>query len=163
MIISLIEALLDSQLDTLYSNPLSYASNPFLMYLAVKSNQIFSIRQGSLKTLDDVITAYNNQVSMFTIIFYVLSAVMVFGVIIWFFTSIPYVLSVTKINNRVLSLVIYSINKYLVLTNSKSWCTQTYSKMLFVYEIEFIGGNCQWWGCCWDNWWWADGWESEWK
>lgn len=107
MIISLIEALLDSQLDTLYSNPLSYASNPYLMYLAVKSNQIFSIRKGSLKTLDDVISAYNDQVSMFTIIFYVLSAVMVFGVVIWFFTSIPYVLSVTKINNRVLSLVIY--------------------------------------------------------
>lgn len=107
MIISLIEALLDSQLNTLYSNPLSYASNPYLMYLAVKSNQIFSIRKGSLQTLDDVISAYNDQVSMFTIIFYVLSAVMLFGVVIWFFTSIPYVLSVTKINNRVLSLVIY--------------------------------------------------------
>ncbi len=28
------------------------------MYLAVKSNQLFSIRQGSLETLEDVIEAY---------------------------------------------------------------------------------------------------------
>lgn len=48
MYISLVEALLDSKLDTLYTKPLRYDSNPFLMYLSVKSNQIFSIRQGSL-------------------------------------------------------------------------------------------------------------------
>lgn len=48
MYISLVEALLDSKLDTLYTNPLRYDSNPFLMYLSVKSNQLFSIRQGSL-------------------------------------------------------------------------------------------------------------------
>lgn len=106
MYISMVEALLDSKLDTLYTNPLRYDSNPFLLYLSVKSNQIFSIRQGSLETLEDVISAYYDQVSMHKIIFYVLSAVMLFGVILWFFTSIPYVLSVTKINNRVLSLVI---------------------------------------------------------
>jgi hypothetical protein len=41
---------------------------------------------------------------------------MLFGVVLWFFTSIPYVLSVTKINNRVLSLVNFLI--YLVFTDS---------------------------------------------
>lgn len=54
---------------------------------------------------------------MYKVIFYVLSAVMLFGVILWFFTSIPYVLSVTKINNRVLSLVLLKIN--LVLSDSQ--------------------------------------------
>lgn len=51
MYISLFEALIDSQLNSLYTNPTRYDSNPFLMYLAVKSNQIFSIRQGNLESL----------------------------------------------------------------------------------------------------------------
>lgn len=46
MYISLYDALTDSQLDSLYTDPLRYDSNPFLMYLAVKSNQIFSLRLG---------------------------------------------------------------------------------------------------------------------
>lgn len=46
MYISLYEALIDSQLDSLYTDPTRYDSNPFLMYLAVKSNQIFSLRLG---------------------------------------------------------------------------------------------------------------------
>ena len=76
------------------------------MYLAIKYNTLFSIKTGSAETIADVLKAYNNQVSIHKIIFYVLSALMLLGIIIWFFTSIPYVLSVTKINNRVLSLVI---------------------------------------------------------
>ena len=48
MYISLFEALIDSKLDTLYTNPTRYDSNPFLMYLSVKSNQLFSLRQGNL-------------------------------------------------------------------------------------------------------------------
>lgn len=48
MYISLFEALIDSQLDTIYTNPIRYDSNPFLMYLSVKSNQLFSLRQGNL-------------------------------------------------------------------------------------------------------------------
>jgi len=38
MYISLFEALIDSQLDSLYTSPVRYDSNPFLMYLAVKGN-----------------------------------------------------------------------------------------------------------------------------
>ncbi len=49
--ISQVEALMDSQLDgTIYTNPVRYDSNPFLIYLAIKNNEIFSIRQGSLAT-----------------------------------------------------------------------------------------------------------------
>jgi hypothetical protein len=51
MYISLFEALIDSQLDSLYTSPVRYDSNPFLMYLAAKSNQINSLRQGNLETL----------------------------------------------------------------------------------------------------------------
>lgn len=40
---------MDSQLDTLYTDPISYDSNPFLIYLALKNNELFSIRQGSLE------------------------------------------------------------------------------------------------------------------
>lgn len=49
--ISMVEALMDSQLGTLYTNPLRYDSNPFLMYLSIKNNELFSVRQGSLETL----------------------------------------------------------------------------------------------------------------
>jgi hypothetical protein len=37
--ISQVEALMDSQLDgTIYTNPVRYDSNPFLIYLAIKNN-----------------------------------------------------------------------------------------------------------------------------
>ncbi len=62
MYISLFDALIDSKLDSLYTNPTRYDSNPFLMYLTAKSNQIFSLRQGNLESLLDVTNAYYDKV-----------------------------------------------------------------------------------------------------
>ena len=39
---------MDSQLQTLYTDPIRYDSNPFLIYLSIKNNELFSIRKGSL-------------------------------------------------------------------------------------------------------------------
>lgn len=95
-----------SDISALYSSPRNYRSNPYLLYLYAKYNVLFSMKDASSDTTNDVLTAYGNQVSIHKTVFYVLSALMLLAVIVWFFTSIPYVLSVTKINNRVLSLVI---------------------------------------------------------
>ena len=83
---------------------------------------------------------------------------MLFGVVLWFFTSIPYVLSVTKINNRVLSLVTFFI--YLVFPHSQPWCAQVDWKMLLVYERESDLGCCEWRGY-WGNAWWQPRWRQQ--
>jgi len=107
--ISQVETLMDSQLGMLYTSPFRYDSNPFLMYLSVKSNGLFSIRQGGVDTVEDVLSAYADQVAVHKTVFNFLSGALLFVVVLWFFTSIPYVLSVSKINNRVLSLVMYCL------------------------------------------------------
>jgi uncharacterized membrane protein len=81
-----------------------YTSNPYLLYLYTKYNELFSIRAGSSKVLNDLLIAYNETVSSYIVYFWILSGLMGLVTIAWLFLSIPYVLSVTKINNRVLSL-----------------------------------------------------------
>lgn len=83
---------------------------------------------------------------------------MLFGVVLWFFTSIPYVLSVTKINNRVLSLVTFLI--YLVFAHSQPWCTQVDWTMPLVYERESDRGCSEWRGY-WGNAWWQPRWRQQ--
>jgi hypothetical protein len=40
--------MLGSNISSLYSDPTNYKSNPYLLYLAIKYNTLFSIKVGSL-------------------------------------------------------------------------------------------------------------------
>lgn len=69
-----------------------------------KYNELFSLRKGSLKVLDDLLVGYVDIVDSYVLYWNILTWLMVSVTMVWLMLSIPYVLSVTKINNRVLSL-----------------------------------------------------------
>lgn len=69
-----------------------------------KYNELFSLRKGSLKVLDDLLVGYVDIVDSYVLYWNILTWLMVSVTMGWLMLSIPYVLSVTKINNRVLSL-----------------------------------------------------------
>ncbi len=49
-----------SDISALYASPPNYQSNPYLLYLYAKYNVLFSMKDASSDTTNDVLTAYGS-------------------------------------------------------------------------------------------------------
>jgi hypothetical protein len=70
-------------------------------------NEIYSLKQALSVSNNNQRNWYKDITSNKSNIIIIVSSVMIAGIILWLVFLLPYVLSVTKINNRVLSLVFY--------------------------------------------------------
>jgi hypothetical protein len=82
-------------------------SNIYQKYSSAKMNEIYSLKQALSVSNNNQRNWYKDITSNKSNIIIIVSSVMIAGIILWLVFLLPYVLSVTKINNRVLSLVFY--------------------------------------------------------
>ena len=98
----------------LYANLLSLATansssilqnNLAQQYSSSKLNMLYSIRQGLNASHLASAGWYGDMMASRSVVIIVVNVLMMAGTILWVMLLLPYILSVTKINNRVLSLV----------------------------------------------------------
>lgn len=71
-------------------------------------NEIYSLKRALNASNANQWAQYKSTTANTTNIIIAVCSIMIGGIILWLVLLLPYVLSVTKINNRVLSLVSYS-------------------------------------------------------
>ena len=104
-ILTKVHAIVVSDKTQLSAYPLNYSLGLVQGYSEVKHTTIFSILPGNKDVHEDLVTSQKEKNEAIKMNVYIINSFMVLFFIIWIFVSLPQVLSVTRINNRVMSLV----------------------------------------------------------